>query len=91
MSLPVAVRGGVDLRFAGTPRFGAVVATFQCGLTSQLVDQIEVVGTEGVLRVPNAFVDPPGVVLLNGGKHGVDPGNHYRAEREAVCAAMRGR
>src|SRR3954447_16838910 len=59
-------RGGVDEHFAGTLRFGEVFATFQCGFTSHLVDQIEVIGSHGVLRVPNAFVNPPVVVFLNG-------------------------
>ena len=83
-------RGGVDDHFAGVLRFGEVLATFQCGLTSHLVDQIEVIGSHGVLRVPNAFVDPPGVVLLNGVEHRVEAGNHYRAELDDVCAAIRG-
>jgi xylose dehydrogenase (NAD/NADP) len=83
-------RGGVDEHFAGTLRFGDVVATFQCGFTSPLVDEIEVIGADGVLRVPNAFVHPPGVVLLNGEEHRVDPGNAYGAELEDVCAAIRG-
>ncbi|MDX6474640.1 MAG: D-xylose 1-dehydrogenase D-xylono,5-lactone-forming [Gaiellaceae bacterium] len=83
-------RGGVDEHFAGTLRFGDVVATFQCGLTSRLVDQIEVIGSDGVLRVPNAFVDPPGLVVLDGEEHRVDSRNHYRAELEDVCAAIRG-
>jgi xylose dehydrogenase (NAD/NADP) len=83
-------RRGVDEHFAGTLRFGDVVATFQCGLTSRLVDQIEVIGADGVLRVPNAFVSPPGIVVLNGEQHRVEPGNAYRAELEDVCAAIRG-
>jgi xylose dehydrogenase (NAD/NADP) len=83
-------RGGVDEHFAGTLRVGDVVATFQCGLTSPLVDTIEVIGVDGVLRVPHAFVHPPGVVLLNGEEQRVDPGNAYGAELEDVCAAIRG-
>jgi predicted dehydrogenase len=83
-------RSGVDEHFAGTLRFGQIVATFQCGLTSRLVDEIEVIGADGVLRVPNAFVSPPGIVVLNGETHRVEPGNAYRAELEDVCAAIRG-
>jgi predicted dehydrogenase len=83
-------RSGVDEHFAGTLRFGDIVATFQCGLTSRLVDQIEVIGADGVLRVPNAFVSPPGIVVLNGEEHRVEPGNAYGAELEDVCAAIRG-
>jgi len=82
-------RGGVDERFAATLRCGDVVATLQCGFTASL-NQIEVVGRDGVLLVPQAFVDPPGVVLLNGEEHRVASGNAYRAELDDVCAAIRG-
>lgn len=83
-------RGGVDEHFAGTLRFGEVTATFQCGLTSKLLDEIVVVGSDGALRVPHAFVDPPGRVLLNGDEQRVESGDHYRAELDDLCAAIRG-
>ncbi len=84
------LHGEVDGSFAGTLRFDDVTATFQCSLLAPLVNTIEVIGADGVLRVPNAFVDPPGVVELNGEEHRVDPGNHYRAELDDFCAAIRG-
>jgi D-xylose 1-dehydrogenase (NADP+, D-xylono-1,5-lactone-forming) len=84
------MRGEVDVGFAGTLRFGDVTAAFRCALDAPLVNRIEVVGDEGVLRVPDAFVDPPGVVELNGEAHRADAGNHYRAELEDLCAAIRG-
>ena len=84
-------RGGVDERFAATLRFpGGVTATMQCGFTGGPLDAIEVVGSDGWLRVPRAFVNPPGVVVVNGEEHRVEPGNHYRAELEDFCAAIRG-
>jgi xylose dehydrogenase (NAD/NADP) len=83
-------RGGVDTQFAGTLRFGDVTATFQCGIRSSFTNALEVIGTEGILRVPSPFVDPPGLVVVNGEEHRVDAGNHYRAELEDVCAAIRG-
>ena len=43
-----------------------------------------------MLRVPNAFVNPPGVVLLNGEEHRVEAGDHYRDELDDFCAAIRG-
>jgi hypothetical protein len=43
-----------------------------------------------VLVVPNAFVDAPGVVVLNGEEHRVDGGDHYRSELDDFCAAIRG-
>ncbi len=84
------LRDGVDEHFAGVLRFGDVFATFQCGFTSALVNRIEVIGSSGVLEVPQAFVDPPGVVLLDGEEHRVEPGDHYRAELDDFCAAIRG-
>jgi xylose dehydrogenase (NAD/NADP) len=80
-------RGGVDERFTGMLRFGDVVATIQCGFTATL-NQIEVVGRDGVLFVPQAFVEPPGVVLMNGEEHRVEPGDPYRAELDDFCAAI---
>ncbi len=84
------LRDGVDEHFAGLLRFGRVIATFQCGFISALVNRIEVIGAEGVLEVRQAFVDPPGVVLLDGDAHRVEPGDHYRAELDDFCAAIRG-
>ena len=84
-------RGGVDERFAATLRFpGGVVATLQCGFTGGPLNAIEVVGSGGWLRVPQAFVNPPGLVVVNGEEFRVEPGNHYRAELEDFCAAIRG-
>ena len=77
-------RGGVDTQFAGTLRFGAVLATFECGLRSAFSNTLEVIGTDGILRVPSPFVDPPGLVVVNGEEHRVDAGNHYRAELDDV-------
>jgi len=84
------VQGEVDGSFAGTLRFEHVTATFQCSLLAPPVNTIEVIGADGVLRVPNAFVNPPGVVVLNGEEHRVEAGNHYRAELDNFCAAIRG-
>ncbi len=84
------LRGAVDEHFAGLLRFQDVFATFQCGFTSALVNRIQVIGAAGVLEVPRAFVDPPGVVLLDGVEHHVEPENMYRAELDDFCAAIRG-
>jgi predicted dehydrogenase len=40
--------------------------------------------------MPQAFVNPSGVVLLDGEEHRVEPGNHYRAELDDFAAAVRG-
>jgi D-xylose 1-dehydrogenase (NADP+, D-xylono-1,5-lactone-forming) len=83
-------RGEVDVRFDGTLRFGEVTATFSCSLVSALEQAIEVVGADAVLRVPQAFTRPRGIVLLDGEEHRVDPGDHYRDELDDFCAAIRG-
>ncbi|MCW2964569.1 MAG: oxidoreductase [Actinomycetia bacterium] len=83
-------RGRVDTQFAGTLRFGDVTATFQCGLRSSFSNTLEVIGTEGILRVPSPFVDPPGLVVVNGEEHRDDAGNHYRFELDDMCAAISG-
>jgi xylose dehydrogenase (NAD/NADP) len=83
-------RGEVDGSFAGLLSFDDVSATFQCSLVSPLVNTIEVIGADGVLRVPHAFVDPPGIVTVNGEEHRVVAGNQYRDELEDFCAAIRG-
>jgi D-xylose 1-dehydrogenase (NADP+, D-xylono-1,5-lactone-forming) len=82
--------GEVDGRFTGSLFFGDMTATFACSLVSPLVQTIEVVGADGVLRVPAAFSRPPGIVVLDGEEHHVDPGNYYRDELEDFCAAIRG-
>jgi len=82
--------GEVDGSFAGTLHFERVTATLQCSLLAPLVNTIEVIGADGVLRVPSAFVSPPGVVVLNGEEHRVDGGNHYRDQLDDFCAAIRG-
>jgi len=82
--------GEVDGSFAGTLQFENVTATFQCSLLAPLVNTIEVIGAHGVLRVPNAFVDPPGIVVLNGKEHHVSAGDHYRDQLDDFCAAIRG-
>ena len=61
-------RGGVDERFPGRCGSASVVATFQCGFTAR-TNRLEVVGSDGVLLVPQAFVNPPGIVVLDGEEH----------------------
>jgi xylose dehydrogenase (NAD/NADP) len=82
-------RRGVDERFAGALQFGDLTATFSCGFQGKL-NMLEVAGTEGVLRVPHAFSDPDGVVVVNGVEHRADPGGDYRNQLGDFCAAIRG-
>jgi predicted dehydrogenase len=82
-------RDGVDWRFTGMLRFGDLVATFHAGFTADH-QQLEAIGSDGTLVVPRPFTHPRGVLLLNGEKERVDPGNPYRAELDDFCAAVRG-
>ena len=82
--------GEVDGSFAGTLHFENVTATFQCSLLAPLQNTIHVIGSDGVLVVPNAFVNPPGIVVLNGEEHRVPGSNHYRDQLDDFCAAIRG-
>jgi hypothetical protein len=70
-------------------RFGEVAASLACGFTAR-TNQIEVVGRDAILHVPQAFSDQPGVVVLDGVEHRVDPGNHYRLQLDDFVAAIRG-
>jgi len=85
----VTGRGGVDESFAGTLRFGGFVATFQCGFTAR-INRIVAAGVDGTLEVPEAFVNPPGTVFVNGQEHRVEAGNAYVNELDDFCAAIRG-
>jgi len=82
-------RGGVDEGFTGTLRFGELTATFACGFHGK-TNTLDVIGADGLLRVPHAFSDPDGVVLVNGVEHRTDAGGDYREQLADFCAAIRG-
>jgi predicted dehydrogenase len=82
-------RGGVDERFAGTLRFGDIVATFHSGFTADH-QQIEAIGSDGTLLVPVPFVRPPGLVVLNGEEHRADTTSAYALELANFCAVVNG-
>ncbi|HZU20255.1 MAG TPA: Gfo/Idh/MocA family oxidoreductase [Gaiellaceae bacterium] len=82
-------RGGVDVRFAATLRFGDVAATFACGFTARS-QALEVVGADGTIVSRQPFWGGTGVVVLDGEEQRAAPGDHYRAELDDFCAAIRG-
>ncbi len=56
---------GVDARLAGSLRFdGGLVAQFDCALTMERREWVEVAGAEGHLRVEDAFVPGTGDVAI---------------------------
>jgi predicted dehydrogenase len=86
--------GGVDVRFAGAARFpGAVLGLLDCGFDTAPRHEIEVVGSEGTLRVADPWFGREAVIVVRRGEEServeveaVDP---YRAELEDVARAAR--
>ena len=88
---------GVDLRLAATLRMpGDVLAQFDVGLDLTRRDELELVGTDGRLTVPDPWlcrashlelvpVDPDGTLGLTDPEHDV-----YRIELDTVSAALAG-
>ncbi len=86
---------GVDVRFAGTLAFpGDVLAQFDCGFDMPGRNGLEVVGSEGTLRVASPWVcEDPGIDVRRG--EGVEripvaDEDRYRLELENMSAAIRG-
>jgi predicted dehydrogenase len=69
---PVEVRAmanwgdsGVDMQLAGSMLFGdGLLAHFDCGLTQDLNQVYQLLGTEGHLRIPDAFVPQSDEVVI---------------------------
>jgi D-xylose 1-dehydrogenase (NADP+, D-xylono-1,5-lactone-forming) len=99
---PEAVHGervvgasGVDVRFAGVLRFpGDVLGHFDCGFDLPRRHEVEVAGSEGLLRLSPAFGDDRGVLELHRGDEVETvplPETHrYQLEVENFAAAVRG-
>jgi xylose dehydrogenase (NAD/NADP) len=92
-----AVRGasGVDVRFAGTLVFpGDVLAHFDCGFDVPDNSHLEVVGSEGTLRIPSPFMlAETGIELRRGSaveRVPVANADRYQEQLENMCAAVRG-
>ena len=86
---------GVDLRFAGVMRFPRdVLGHFDCGFDLPRRHEVEVAGSEGLLRLSPAFGDDRGVLELHRGDDVETvplPETHrYQLEVENFAAAVRG-
>jgi xylose dehydrogenase (NAD/NADP) len=91
---------GVDLRFAGVLRFqGDVMVHFDCALDVPYRAELEVVGDEGTIVVPDPWiVSEPRILVRRGGsieeastqEVPVEKINHYQLELENLSAAIRG-
>ena len=82
-------RGGVDEVFAGTLRFGEVLATFQCGFRGEH-SSLVAIGADGELTAPDPWHAARARVSLNGKEHRAERANSYRRELENFAAAIRG-
>jgi D-xylose 1-dehydrogenase (NADP+, D-xylono-1,5-lactone-forming) len=92
---------GVDVRFAGTLAFpGEVVAHFDCAFDLPYRSELEVVGSEGVLRVVDPFtigslgIGGAGIELRRGDDVELieaEQANHFKLELENLGDAIRGR
>ena len=91
---------GVDVRFAGTLAFpGEVLAHFDCAFDLPYRSEVEVVGSDGVLRVADPFALGPsglgaaGIEVRRGDDVElveVAPANHFTLELENLGDAIRG-
>jgi len=81
---------GVDMRFSGLVRFpGGVVGDLTAGFTT-FSESLEVIGTAGMLRLPDPWHNQRGLILLNDEEMRMEPSNPYQLELENISAAIRG-
>lgn len=91
----VTNESGVDVRFTGTMRFAdGVVAHFDSALDLPSRHEVEVVGDEGSLLVPDPWIiAQPGIIVRRGGdveEISIERVSSYRLELENLSAAIRG-
>jgi predicted dehydrogenase len=82
----------VDVQMAGTLRCGDVLAQFDCGFNLPRRDRLELVGSEGELRLPDPWVCRQPELTLNGEPVAVPGGDieGYGHEIETVSQVVRG-
>lgn len=86
--------GGIDETFSALLRYPAgLAAALQCSIRSHRSMGATLVGTEGVLEVPDTFLDPAGALTLVRGDERreipVAASDRYRHEIEDFSAALR--
>jgi predicted dehydrogenase len=80
----------VDVQMAGTLRCGEVLAQFDCGFNLPRRDGLELVGSEGTLRLPDPWVCRQPELVLNDERIPVPGGDTegYGHEIETVSRAL---
>jgi D-xylose 1-dehydrogenase (NADP+, D-xylono-1,5-lactone-forming) len=86
---------GIDVRLAGTLVFpGGALGQLDCAYELPLRQEVEVVGSEGVLRVSSPWaIEEPGIELRRGGdveRIEVAQANRYRLQTDNFSRAVRG-
>jgi predicted dehydrogenase len=87
--------GGVDVGFSALLRYpSGLLASAHCGFDAHKRVSAEIIGTQGVLEVPDTLFDNPGELTLTTGEERralpVAESDRYRAEIEDFAAAIRG-
>jgi xylose dehydrogenase (NAD/NADP) len=85
--------GGVDRLFSALVKYpSGLVASLNCGFNAHKRIGAEIVGTEGVLEIPDTFFDPAGALMLMRGEEctqiAVAESDRYRGEVEDFAAAI---
>jgi predicted dehydrogenase len=88
--------GNVDMMASGLLEFsGGVALTFDCGMWAEGRNTLEIVGTEGRIEIPSAYVCPPDkpsvfYVTVRGRRREVEvPAvNHYSLQADDLAAAV---
>ena len=86
--------GGVDVSFSGVLKYPTgLIASLNSGFNAHRRVCSEIVGTQGVLEVPDTFFDDAGVLTLTAGEAKteipVGESDRYRAEMEDFADAVR--
>jgi predicted dehydrogenase len=87
---------GVDVRFAATLGFpGGVLAHFDCAMDVPYRSELEVIGSDGIIHVPDPFlIAEPGLELRRGGeveRIEIQQVDRAQLELENLADAIRGR
>jgi predicted dehydrogenase len=85
--------GGVDMICSALLRYpSGVIASLNCGFNAQKRVHSEIVGTRGVLEIPDTFFDNPGALTLTVGEErreiAVAESDRYRLEVEDFADAI---
>jgi predicted dehydrogenase len=86
-------RGGIDEIFSALLRFpSGLIASLHCGFNAQRRIAAEIIGTDGMLEVPDTFLDNAGALVLTRGEERkeipVPASDRYRLELEDFSAAL---